>query len=468
MALMNIPEWLLLVVTACVLFYLYAARSKNYWKNQNVVHEKFSWLFGPATSLLYKIIDFFEPILDNMMTTAPVDIWRKIRPSSSPAFTMGKLRRMNDMIQDCAKITSEHLGKAAEEGKDVDLKWFYSHYALDVIAKCAFGTELDSYKDASNEFVTKASKAFSGGMSLAVVLFVLCPALLKVFKVKLLDSEPFRYFKEVCVAIIQERRRRQHRHEDFLQLMMDAQEGTLGDGVETAPGKEHTKIFDIDSEVKNVTFVTKALSEDEALAQCVLFFVAAHDATSSVLAFAAHLLALNPDAQDKLRREADECFATHGNNPSLDVISKLPYLHCVVSETMRLYPPAPRLDRTTCQEYVLGDTGIRVPKDSIVTIPIYAMHRDPEFFPDPEKFIPERFNDENAGSIRPYSYLPFGAGPRNCIGMRMALQITKLCLLHSVHTVQFVPARKAKASFEFAKGIGILKPKEVTVGITKR
>ncbi|XP_075549113.1 cytochrome P450 3A2-like isoform X3 [Dermacentor variabilis] len=404
-----------------------------------------------------------------MMTTAPVDVWRKIRPSSSPAFTMSKLRRMNDMIQDCAKISSEHLGKSAEEGKDVDLKWFYSRYTLDVIAKCAFGTELDSYKDASNEFVTKASKAFSGGMRLPVVLFILCPVLLKAFKVKLLNPEPFRYLKDVCLAIIQERRRRQHRHEDFLQLMMDAQEETLGDGVENAPGKEHSKIFDIDSEVKNnMTFVTKALSEDEALAQCVLFFAAAHDTTSSALAFTAHLLALNLDAQDKLRREADECFATHGNNPSLDVISKLPYLHCVVSETMRLYPPAPRLDRTTCQEYVLGDTGIRVPKGSVVTIPIYAMHRDPKFFPDPEKFIPERFNDENAGSIRPYSYLPFGAGPRNCIGMRMALQVTKLCLLHSLHTVQFVPARKAKAPFEFVKGVRLMKPKEVTVGITKR
>lgn len=441
MTFINLPEWLLLAVTAGVLFYLYAARNSNYWKKQNVVHEKFSLVFGPATSVLFKpvhvldqerylkmgrvfgyfeggrpaltvgdpdlvklvlvkdfptlcnrrLVDFFDPILDNMMATAPVDLWRKIRPSSSPAFTAAKMRKMNNLIQDCARVTSEHLKNAAEEGKDVDVKRFYGHYALDVIAKCAFGTELDSLKDANNQFVANASKAFSGGINLAVIFFVLCPALMRVLKPKILSPEPFRYFKQVCLAIIRERRRQHRRHEDFLQLMMDAQEGTLADSAEDAPGKESAEILDLDCGVKNgVTFVTRALSEDEALAQCVQFFVAAHDGISTVLACAAYLLALNPEAQEKLRTEADECFTTHGNNPSLDVISRLPYIHCVISETMRLYPPAPRLDRTASKEYVMGDTGIRVPKDSIVTVPIYAMHRDPEFFPDPDKFNPER------------------------------------------------------------------------------
>ncbi|KAH9384232.1 hypothetical protein HPB48_026225 [Haemaphysalis longicornis] len=73
------------------------------------------------------------------------------------------------------------------------------------------------------------------------------------------------------------------------------------------------------------------------------------------------------------------------------------------------------------------------------------MHRDPEFFPEPEKFNPERFSSENEATIRPYTYLPFGAGPRNCIGMRLAMQAVKLCLLHSVHKVQFVRVEKTQA-----------------------
>ncbi|XP_077483043.1 cytochrome P450 3A24-like isoform X2 [Amblyomma americanum] len=493
-------EWLLLAGTAFFVLYLYAGRNRNYWKSQNVIHEPFSLLFGPASGFLFKpvhavdqkryakmgrvfgyfegdkpalmvgepdlvklvlvkdfpalcnrrLIDFFDPILDNMMSTAPVELWRKIRPSTSPAFSTGKLRRMNSLIQECAMVTSDHLKKAAEQMKNMDMKEFYGHYALDVIASCAFGTKLDSYTDAANQFVTTAKKAFSGGISLAVVIFVLCPGLGKMLKVKLLKPEPFHYFKEVCVAIIQERKRKRIRREDFLQLMMDAQEGNLADGAETAPGNESAEIFNLESEVKNdATFVARALSEDEALAQCVLFFLAGHDGTSSVLACAARLLALNPEAQATLRAEADECFATHGRDPSLDAISRLPYLHCVVSETLRLYPPAPRIDRTAHVDYVLGGTGIIVPKGSIVAVPVYAMHHDPEFFPDPEKFIPERFSDDNASSIRPYSYLPFGAGPRNCVGMRLALQTVKLALLHSVHSVEFVATQRTKASMKF-------------------
>uniref|UniRef100_G3ML23 Cytochrome P450 n=1 Tax=Amblyomma maculatum TaxID=34609 RepID=G3ML23_AMBMU len=512
-------EWLLLAGTAFILLYLYATRNRNYWTNQNVVYEPFSFIFGPATSFLFtpvhvvdqeryakmgrvfgyfegakpalvvgepdlvkhvlvkdfpalcnrRLINFFDPILDNMLSTAPVELWRKIRPSTSPAFSTGKLRRMNNLIQDCAKVTSEHLKKSAEQMKNMDVKQFYGHYALDVIARCAFGTKIDSYTDEENEFVTKAKKAFSGGISLGVVIFVLCPGLVKLLKVKLFKPEPFQYFKEVCVAIMKERKRRRTRQEDFLQLMMDAQEGNLTDGPEAAPRNESTEIFNLESEVKNdATFVSRALSEDEALSQCVQIFLAGHEGVSSVLACAVYLLALNPEAQAKLRTEADECFATHGTEPSLDVISRLPYLHCVVSETMRLYPPSPRIDRTSIVEYVLGDTGIRVPKDSIVSVPVYAMHRDPEFFPDPEEFIPERFSDQNSGSIRPYSYLPFGAGPRNCVGMRLALQTVKLALLHSVHSVQFVATEKTKEPLQFVKGIAILKAKNVVVGIRRR
>lgn len=220
MALIGLPDWLLLAATTCVLLYFYLARHRNYWKNQNVVHEAFSLIWGPALRLLYKPphaidndryvklgrlfgiyeggkptlivaepelvklvlvkdfpqlcnrrrLQFFDPILDNMMSIAPAERWRKIRPSASPAFTTGKLRRMNDMIQECAKITAEHLKSAAQQKKDVDVKQFYGHYALDVIARCAFATKLDSHSDETNEFVTKARKAFSGGVTLPLLL----------------------------------------------------------------------------------------------------------------------------------------------------------------------------------------------------------------------------------------------------------------------------------------------------------
>ncbi|XP_072144479.1 cytochrome P450 3A19-like [Dermacentor andersoni] len=138
------------------------------------------------------------------------------------------------------------------------------------------------------------------------------------------------------------------------------------------------------------------------MAQCVLFFLAGHDTTSTVISFTLYLLAIHPDAQEKLREEVDECFKVHGEHPSLDVVTKLKYLDCVVSESLRM------------------------------------------------------FTDENVESIQPYPYLPFGAGPRNCIGMRFALQIVKLSILHTIRNVKVVRTEKTKVSSSVCANSGIL------------
>lgn len=519
MKLLGPLDWIVLVITVFVLLYLYATRKKNYWKNQNVVYEKLSLIFGPASRILFhplhetdekrykkhgklfgifeggkpslvvaepdlvklilvkdfqalpnrRPIKLFDPLLDNMMNIAQVEQWRKIRPSASPAFSTGKLRKMNALIEDCAKVTAEHLKKAAKNNEDVDIKQFYGHYSLDVIARCAFGTRLDSHTDVTNEFVTRARKAFSGVITLPMILFALFPAIFNWLKIKPFNSDTFVYFKNVCQNIIKNRQQESNRQEDFLQLMMDAQQTGIATAATENVQETDTQLFNLDSEVKpDSSFSVKALTEDEAMAQCVLFFLAGQDTTSSVIAHAMYMLALNPEIQAKLREEADECFATHGKEPPLDVISKLPYIHGVVSEALRMFPPAPRIERSAIEDYVLGDTKIKIPKGCVIAVPVFAMHYDPEYFPDPHAFVPERFSTENVASIRPYTYLPFGAGPRNCIGMRFALQAVKLCILHSVHSVEFVRTEKTKVPLEFCKGFGILNAKDVTVGIRER
>ncbi|KAK8764669.1 hypothetical protein V5799_032723 [Amblyomma americanum] len=517
---LGLGDLMLLGLTICVLLYAYAARNRNFWKNQDVVHEKFSLIVGPARRLLFEPIclsdqaryrkmgrlfgiyeggkpclvvaepdlvkqvlvkDFQllpnrtltstgDAIFDNMMALTRIETWRRIRPAVSPAFSTGKLRKMNTLIQECARVTCEHLKVAAEKEDDVDVKQFYGHYSLDVIASCAFGTKLDSHTDATNEFVTQARNAFSARMTWKVLLALLFPGVLKFLRLTIARTGPAKYFNEVSQRIVRERREHGTRQEDFLQLMIDAQEGNLASSGEPMFEPED-RIFDVGSEVKakqDAASSTKRLTEVEAMAQCVLFFLAGLETTSSTLAFAAYHLALNPGVQEKLRKEVDECMALHGPEPSLDVISKLKYLHCVVSEILRLYPPAQRIQRFALDDYVLGETGIKLPKDCPVYVPVYAMHRDPEIFPDPDNFVPERFSDANVDAIKPYSYLPFGAGPRNCVGMRLALQSVKLCLIHSVHNVRFVRTEKTKVPVKIKIGFGVLTAEEFTVGIRTR
>ncbi|XP_037573717.1 cytochrome P450 3A41-like [Dermacentor silvarum] len=516
---LGLPEWLILAATVCVLFYLYASRNRNYWKNQNIPSEPFALIFGPSLKLFYKSIHdiddaryrkygkvfgafesnklilfvaepelvkqvlvkdfpslpnrraftFYDPLLDNMMSITPVEQWRKIRPAASPAFSTGKLRKMNYLIEDCAVMTAEHLKKAASNKEDIDVKQFFGHYTLDVIARCAFATRLDSHSDQTNEFVTKSRQAFSGRITPCLFLFFAFPAIAKMLRLQPFNSDIFLYFKQICQNIIKGRQDKQSRHEDFLQLMMDAQEGNLGSTSENTNERDN-ELFNLGSDLKPDTSFSsnKTLTEDESMSQCVLFFIAGQDTTSTVISFTLYLLAIHPDVQEKLREEVDECFEVHGEHPHLDVVTKLKYLHCVVSESLRMYPPATRIERSPYEDYVLGDTGVKVKKGELVAIPVYSMHYDPQYFPDPLKFDPERFSDENVESIQPYTYLPFGAGPRNCIGMRFALQAVKLSILYTIRNVKVVRTEKTKVPLEFHNGFSVLTAKDITLGIRQR
>ncbi|KAH7952236.1 hypothetical protein HPB52_020341 [Rhipicephalus sanguineus] len=393
MELIGLPDWLLLAATAVVLLYMYATRYRNYWKKQNIPQEDFSLIFCPALRIFYepfyvvdderyqklgRVFGIYEGGKPTLLVGEP-ELVKQVLVKDFPL--LGN-RRMYELVQACTEITSDHLENAARQNKEVDLKQLYGKFALDVVARCAFGTTLDSHTDSGKKVATEARKALSSGVTLSLLMHFLFPGLTNVLRLKALDSESFHYLENVCVTIIQ--KRKEKRCEDFLQLMMDAQERALDESAESTPVDEKGAKFPF------LPCLFLVLSEDEALAQCVLFFLAGYDTTASVIACAGYSLALNPEVQAKLRKEVDECIATHGKEPSLDTVSKLPYLHCVVSETMRMYPISALLERTTSEDYVLGDTGIRVPKGCVIGIPVYSMHRDPEFFPNPEKFDPDR------------------------------------------------------------------------------
>ncbi|KAL1418763.1 hypothetical protein MTO96_025792 [Rhipicephalus appendiculatus] len=422
------PGWIdciVLIVTFLVVFYLaFEFKKLLLFVAEPEMVKKV--LVNDFTSLPNRrTMTFHNPLFDNMIIFACDEQWRKIRRTASPAFSSGKLRRMNSLIEDCALITTEHLKKAASNEADIDVQQLFGHYTLDVIARCAFGTRLDSHADQTNEFVTKSTHAFSGRLTPRLFVFLEFPLRRKGAKNSTLQLEDL----SVLQADVSERH-----------------EVPTGQSIQ--------------------------LTEDESMAQCVLFFIAGQNTTSTAISHTMYLLALHPDVQKNLRDEVDECFRVHGDYPSLDVIAKLKYMHCVVSESLRMYPPVMRIERSPCRDYILSDTGdteVKVMKGHLVAIPVYSMHHDPEYFPEPSKFDPDRFSDENLENIRPFTYLPFGEGPRNCIGARLALQAVKLSLLHTIRNVELVRTERTKVPLEFEEGFNVvLTAKDITVGIRKR
>ncbi|CAO2630599.1 Cytochrome P450 3A31 [Lemmus lemmus] len=177
------------------------------------------------------------------------------------------------------------------------------------------------------------------------------------------------------------------------------------------------------------------------MAQSIIFIFGGYETSSNTLAFALYLLATHPDIQKTLQDKIDVAFPNKAP-PNYDKVMEMEYLDMVLNETLRLYTIFHRLERV-CKQDVKMD-GVFIPKGSIVMIPIFSLHRDPQYWPEPEEFRPERFSKENKGSIDPYVYMPFGNGPRNCIGMRFALMNMKLALTKVLQNFSFQPCKETQ------------------------
>lgn len=216
---------------------------------------------------------------------------------------------------------------------------------------------------------------------------------------------------------------------DFFQLMMNTQ---------NSKGKESQK----------------ALSDLEMAAQAIIFIFAGYESTSTSICLVLYELATHPDVQKKLHDEIDSALPNKAP-VTYDVLMGMEYLDMVINEGLRLYPIANRLERISKKAVEIN--GLFIPKGITVMVPTYPLHRDPEYWPEPEEFRPERFSKENKGSIDPYVYMPFGNGPRNCIGMRFALLSMKLAVVSVLQNFTLQTCEQTENHLKFARQI-ILQP----------
>lgn len=159
-----------------------------------------------------------------------------------------------------------------------------------------------------------------------------------------------------------------------------------------------------------------AMSREQLIDEVLILFTAGHETTANALSFTMFLLATNPEEQRKAFENVSE-VDLDGDDP-MEMLSKLSYIKQCVEEGMRLYPPAYYIDRMTIEEDLWGDHSI--PKDTMILLAVYELHRDPRFWERPEKFSPERFDPQNKKDFQEY-YYPFGAGPRMCVGNNFAM-----------------------------------------------
>jgi cytochrome P450 len=185
------------------------------------------------------------------------------------------------------------------------------------------------------------------------------------------------------------------------------------------------------------TGMTNEQLRDEAMT----LFLAGHETTANALTWTWHLLAQNPEAESKLHEELDSVLEG-GRPPTVEDFPRLRYTEMVVAEAMRLYPPAWAIGRLAVEEHEVA--GYRIPRGSLVLVSQFVMHRDARFFPDPERFRPERFTPEAKAARPQFSYFPFGGGPRRCIGEGFAWMEAVLMLAAIARRLRLRPSPGAQ------------------------
>lgn len=175
----------------------------------------------------------------------------------------------------------------------------------------------------------------------------------------------------------------------------------------------------------------EGMSDQQIRDEVLTLFVAGHETTATGLAWVIYALCRNPEVYRALEAEVDAV----GPNPTMDDLPRLALALRVFKETLRLYPPVPVFARQAYEASELG--GVPIEKHTPVMVPVYALHRKPEFWPDPERFDPDRFLPENEAARHKLAWLPFGAGPRVCIGNHFAMMEAQLVLARMLYHARF-------------------------------
>ncbi|XP_037050616.1 probable cytochrome P450 9f2 [Bradysia coprophila] len=377
--------------------------------------------------------------------------WREMRTILSPIFTSSKMKMMFGLLSNHVSDFMIHFNRKA--AKDVDVYDIFSRFTADGIATAALGFEGDCVKNENSEIfkIVKQSLAdFTKFTSVLKFLLVsIAPKLYDLLGYQLVNSNVVEFLRHVTIDTMRDREENNITRPDVIQLLLEVRKGkgqlkSKEDEVNDDELRNFSAHQEFNVSTNKSTTSLNINDDDLWIAQTFIFFVAGFNTTSHLLQTLTYELAKNQDIQQELFQEIQEVVSSLDGKPiTYEALHKMKYLDCVISEGLRMYPPAVQSDRC-CSKPIDLDLGngktLHVNKGEVIGLPIYNIQHDPDYFPNPETFDPTRFNDENKSSIVAGSYLPFGMGQRACIGSRFALMESKLLVFNLLSNYKIEPS----------------------------
>ncbi|KAG8302117.1 probable cytochrome P450 6a14 [Homalodisca vitripennis] len=456
------------------LFYLYFVKDYGYWERKSIVHVPAVFPFGslvkpvmgktywglalngvykeyydqPYVGLTYirkpmilirdpelirliLVRDFKHFMNHSVIDTHPKDYmmwhlfsmkgqkWRDLRLKLTPAYTAAKVKTMFFLIKRSSDILLKVIDKLVEVNSAVDVKNVLSRYTIDVIANCAFGLETDSLLNNESKFYEVGVESFNVKFGLLLKMFVYSafPIFSKIYFCDFQDEKIKNFVTGVIRSTIEYREKHNISRLDFLDQLIKLRQTQRILKEETKDGPNNSGYEE-----------KEGLTIEEITAETYLFFTAGYETTANTIMFCLYELACNSRIQDKLSWEVEEVLHRYEGDINYEALLEMTYMDQVISETLRRYPVFSQLSRECTHEYKFPNSRLEIDKDVGIVIPVYSLHHDPKYFPDPYTFDPDRFSPENCRTRHPYVYLPFGEGPRMCIGMRFGIVKIKMAL----------------------------------------
>ncbi|XP_021041529.1 cytochrome P450 4F6-like isoform X3 [Mus caroli] len=395
------------------------------------IHPKFigpilqaSAAVAPKEMIFY---GFLKPWLGDGLLVSAGEKWSRQRHLLTPAFHFDILKPYIKNFNKSVNIMHAKWQRLTTKGTAcLDMLEHISLMTLDSLQKCVFSFD-SNCQESPSEYIAAIQELSSLIVKRHHQLFLYLDCLY-------FCTADGRRFREACDlvhnftdAVIRERRRTlsSQNLDEFLK------------------SKTKSKTLDfIDVLLLAKDDHGKELSDEDIRAEADTFMFGGHDTTASALSWILYNLARHPEYQERCRQEVQELL--RGREPEeieWDDLAQLPFLTMCIKESLRLHPPVTVISRCCTQDVVLPD-GRVIPKGTDCVISIFGVHHNPEVWPDPEVYDPFRFDPENPQKRSPLAFIPFSAGPRNCIGQTFAMSEMKVALALTLLRFRVLPGDK--------------------------
>ncbi|XP_011172186.2 probable cytochrome P450 6a13 [Solenopsis invicta] len=384
-----------------------------------------------------------DPKLDPLSSYNPFllsgEKWLHSRKRLTYAFSSMRLKILLESVKKvCATFENYIDGKLSNvEKAEFELKSLFSRYTAQVVAAAGFGVDGYCFDDEKkDQSFRKIGQAIFEPSTRNVIMFALVffvPSLNKIFKMRFIPEHVDHFFRTLVADLMEQRRKDKIPRNDFLHLMAE---------LERAEGDK---------------FDTEMLA-----GQAMSFVTDGYETSSSVMSYIGFHLASYPEVQEKLREEVMTVLNRYDGQITYEGLREMTYMDQVFNESLRMIPAGVVSKKRCTEEFELkGSDGLvyRIEPGMEILIPIQALHTDPQYWENPEKYDPERFNPDRKHSIERFAYLPFGEGPRICVGMRMAQLQVKAGLTTILKKYRMELSPKTQVPLQMIPGAILQTPK---------